>query len=151
MRPRSAAQALPFGAGAQVTAGAWPEIIFPAGASGRFIFVSVKGPEHQTSGIGALWMLLTCRGFDVLGKVPRYGAHAGVAESELVTEVLPALRFLSCLDQTRLGFGVIGEEEREAREHGPRLEIEILDRLLLVRVEGTHARELLDGFFVTEW
>src|SRR6266700_742719 len=78
----------------------------------------------------------------------RDGTAAAVRENELLTEVLPALFFVAVFHHLFHGVGEIVEELGKRRQHGARLEIEVLDSLLLVVVQAVNLRELLDDSFV---
>ena len=62
-----------------------------------------------------------------------------VAERDVPAEIAPAALAFGLLDQPLLRVRKVREEQREASEHRPRLEVQVLNGSLLVGIESLQA------------
>ena len=119
-RPRSAAKAPPFGArprDRRRRAG----VVLPIRR--RLVLVAQELPQNQQRRFVVLRAFLPGRRGDVPRQMRGDDMAAAVAKRDVPAEVVPAALAFRLLDQVPLRFRKIGEQEGEAGEHRPRLEI----------------------------
>ena len=113
-------------------------VVFPAGDC--LVFVGGQGAQDQRGSVVAFRRFLPGSGRHVTRQVPRDHVAAAQAQQELMTEIREAVSLVRLFDQPVLRGGEIAEKQREAREHGPGLEEQVLHCLPLRRRSGR------DGF-----
>ena len=113
-------------------------VVFPAGDC--LVLVGGQGAQDQRGSVVVFRRVLPGSGRHVTRQVPRDHVAAAQAQQELMTEIREAVSLVRLFDQPALRGGEIGEKQREAREHGPGLEVQVLHGLPLRRRSGR------DGF-----
>ena len=131
-----------------MTAGVAPESFSQLAAA---LFSSANNVRRMSSaGVIALRAFLPGCGGDVTRKVVGDETAAAMAQHELPAEISPSFVFIRLLDQPTFCRGEIGKQQRKGGEHGARLEVEVLDGLLLRRIEVVDMGELGDHRAIDE-